>query len=295
MRAVFLGSEAVAQGRLTEHELRRWHRAVFRDVYLPKAHELTLRDRIEGAWLRSGRRGVIAGVAASALHGACWVDEDNPIELIWSSTRPPRGLIVRDETLADDERTRVAGLPVTSLVRTAYDLGRHLPRQQALARLDALMHATPFSAEDVLLLADRHPGARGLRRLRVALPLVDGGSASPKETWLRLLLVDAGLPVPTTQLPALDGFRPVAWLDMGWKQYQVAAEYDGDHHRTDRRQYRKDQRRLRKLAEMGWIVIRVIAGDTPEDVVARVRAALLSRGWRPTCPPESGTGRRSAA
>lgn len=281
MRTVFLGSEALAQGRLTEYELRRWHRALFRDVFVPRTHEATLRDRIEGAWLRSGRRGVVAGVAASAMHGASWVDDDSPIELIWPNTRPPRGLVVRDETLGDDEVTRVASLPVTTVARTAYDLGRHLPREQAIARMDALMHATPFSIEEVLLLAKRQPGARGLRRLRAALPLVDGGSASPKETWLRLLLIDAGLPVPTTQLPALDGSWPVAFLDMGWEQYKVGAEYDGDHHRADRRQYRKDQRRLRTLQEMGWNVIRAISGDTSEDVVRRVRAALLSRGWRP--------------
>ena len=67
MRKVFVGSEAVAAGALTTHELRRWHQRVFRDVYIPKLHEVTLLDRIEGAWLRSGRQGVIAGVAASAL------------------------------------------------------------------------------------------------------------------------------------------------------------------------------------------------------------------------------------
>jgi hypothetical protein len=38
----------------------------------------------------------------------------------------------------------VKRLPVTSVARTAFDLGRHLPRGQALARLDALMRAAPF-------------------------------------------------------------------------------------------------------------------------------------------------------
>lgn len=230
-------------------------------------------------WSRGGA--VIAGVAASALHGANWVDADAPIELIWSGTRPPRGIVTRDQTLADDERTRVSGLPVTCPVRTAYDLGRHLPRGQAVARLDALMRATPFSAEKVLQLADRYPGARGIRRLRAALPLVDGGAASPKETWLRLVVLDAGLPTPALQIPVNDNYRSLAMLDMGWAEFGVAVEYDGDHHRSDRRQYAKDQWRLRKLAEMGWIVIRVIAEDKPEEVIDRVRRALLARGWRP--------------
>jgi hypothetical protein len=49
MRKVFLGSEALEKGALTAHELRRWHKRMFRDVYVPKPHEVTLRDRIEGA------------------------------------------------------------------------------------------------------------------------------------------------------------------------------------------------------------------------------------------------------
>jgi hypothetical protein len=72
------------------------------------------------------------------------------------------------------------------------------------------MRAAPFSTEEVLMLVKRYPGARGVRRLRGALPLVDGGAASPKETWLRLLLIDAGFPVPTTQIPVLDGYAVVA-------------------------------------------------------------------------------------
>ena len=222
MRRVFLGSEAVEQGALTAHELRRWHQRIFRGVYVPRSGDISLRDRIEGAWLRSGSRGVIAGVAASALHGASWVDDGIPIELIWDHARSPSGLLVRNEALADDEITRVAGLPVTTRARTAFDLGRHLRRDEAVARLDALMRASPFSIEDVLLLAKRYRGARGLKSLRIALPLVDGGAASPKETWLRLLYIDAGLPRPTTQIPIVEGRgRLVRMADVGWEEFLV--------------------------------------------------------------------------
>ena len=79
-----------------------------------------------------------------------------------------------------------------------------------------------------------------------------------------------------------ENWRLVAFVDMGWEQHKVAVEYDGDHHRTNRRQYARDQRRLRKLEELGWIVIRVIAEDKPEDVVRRVRGALIRRGCRDT-------------
>ncbi len=224
----------------------------------------------------------MAGLAAAALHGARWIDDDEPIELIWRNPHPPAGVITRNQRLDTDEITYATRLPVTTPARTAYDLGRLLPRGKAVARLDALMRATPYSVEDVLLLAKRYPGARGLRRLRVALPLVDGGSASPRETWLRLLLMDAGLPRPTTQIPVHESWRLIGILDMGWINYKVAVEYDGDQHRTDRRQYVRDQKRLRALEAMGWIIIRVIAEDRPVDVIRRVCQALAARGYRDT-------------
>jgi hypothetical protein len=280
MGEVFVGSEAISAGALNEYQLRPWYRTIFRDVYVPKFDEASLHDRILGAWLWSRRRAVIAGTAASALHGARWVDAVTPIELISKSARPQRGVIVRNETLGADEVTTIRRLPVTSVARTAFDLGRHLPRQQALARLDALMRATPFSFEDIAVLGKRYRGARGLRRLAEVLPLVDGGAGSPKESWLRLLLIDAGLPKPTTQIPVNDGWRPVGVLDMGWEDYRVAAEYDGDQHRTDRRQYVWDQRRLAKLADLGWAVIRVIAEDRRDDILNRVFQALTRRGYR---------------
>ncbi|MBB3751685.1 hypothetical protein FHT44_004180 [Mycolicibacterium sp. BK634] len=277
MNDVFIGSEAIASGRLTEHELRRWYRPIYRDVYLATSVEPSLRDRTRAAWLWSKRSGVIAGLAAAALHGSPWVDADAPIELIGRSARRHEGLIVRNETLADDEITKVAGLPVTTPVRTAFDLGRHLDAAAAIARLDALKWATFFSIDDVTKLARLRPGARGVRQLMAVLPLVDGGAASPKETWLRMLLVEAGFPRPTTQIPVMDGWRMLAVLDMGWEDLKVAVEYDGGHHQSRRAQNVKDRRRIRRLEELGWIVIRVIAEDHPEDVLRQVRDAILLR------------------
>jgi hypothetical protein len=280
MGEVFIGSAALAGGAVTRYQLGRWFRPIYPDVYAPKSAGASLSDRTAGAWLWSRRRAIVAGVAASALHGARWVDAGHPVELIWKNARPPAGLVVRNETVAEDGASFVAGLPVTTPARTAFDLGRHLGRGEAVARLDALMRATPFSAEDVMLLAKRYPGARGLRGLRAVLPHVDPGAESPKETWLRLLLIDAGLPIPTTQIPVLDRWRTVALLDMGWEEFGVAAEYDGGHHQRDREQYVKDIRRLDRLHGLGWIVVRVVAEDRPADIVERATRAMIARGWR---------------
>jgi hypothetical protein len=282
MENLVVGSEALRSGVVSGYQLRTLYRTVYPDVYVPAFTDPTMRTRTAGAWLWSDRRAVVAGLAAAALHASLWIDEDVPVELIWRNTHPPDGLIVRNERLATDEITRVAGIPVTTRARTAFDLGRYLSRDEAIARLDALMRASPFSVEDVLLLAKRYRGARGLKALQAALPLIDGGAASPQETRLRLLFVDAGLPKPTTQVPVCDHRgRLIRMLDMGWEDYMVAAEYDGDQHRTNRAQYVKDARVLPKLERMGWNVIRVIKEDPDDHIIERARTALVSRGWTP--------------
>lgn len=280
MRVPFLGSEAVAAGHLTRGQLRSGYRPIYRDVYISRDHQPRLRDRVAGAAFASPDV-VIAGVAASAMHGAQWVDDDVPVELI-ATVRRQRGLIVRRETLHEDEVMTIGGLRVTTPARTVFDLGRHLSKGRAVERMDALMNACPVDLEDVALIAKRHAGARGLRRLRVALPLADAGADSPPETRLRLRFIDAGLPCPTTQFVVNDeSGHYVRRIDMCWEQYQVGAEYDGEQHLTSRPQYVLDVRVNRVLLRLGWHVVHVIKEDRGEDIVAQVRAALVARGWQP--------------
>ena len=277
----FIGTEALACGALNRHQLRTRYRSVFPNVYLPNDVELSLALRIAAAWLWSNRKATIVGAAAAALHGSKWIPDGVPVELIHANTRPPRGVLTRRDALADGETQTIDGRVVTTPERTAFDVGRRGAVHSAVARLDALARATGFKVDDVLRVAKCHPRSPGLRRLEAALDLVDPGSQSPRESYLRLLLIDAGLPRPQTQMPVsgVDGM-PVAYLDLGWEEHMVVVEYDGDQHRTDRRQYVKDIRRLEMLERMGWIVIRVVAEDRPAAVVTRVRAALAESSVR---------------
>ena len=274
----FIGSEALAFGTISRHQLRTRYRAVFPNVYLSNEVQLSLELRIFAAWLWSKRTATIVGAAAAALHGAKWIPDNVPVELIHTNPRAPHGVLTRRAALLDGETQTMDGRTVTTPERTAFDIGRRGAVHSAVARLDALARATGFKVDDVLRVAKCHPRSKGLRRLESALGLVDPGAQSPRESYLRLLLFDAGLPRPQTQIPVLgvDGI-PVAYLDLGWQEYLVAVEYDGDHHRTDRRQYVKDIRRLEMLEGMGWIIVRVVAGDHPADIVRRVRAALATR------------------
>lgn len=273
----FVGSEVLAAGLMTRHQLRTRYCAVFPDVYLAKDAQAPLRVRSVAAWLWSGRRAVIAGAAAAEMHGSKWIPDNFPVELIHANSHPPDGVLTRRCALLAGETQMTEGLLVTSPERTAFDIGRGGAIRSAVVRLDALARATGIKADDVLRVAREHPASPGVRRLEAALDLVDPGAESPRESYLRLLLIDAGLPRPQTQIPVLGVDRlPVAYLDMGWEDLMVAVEYDGDQHRTDRHQYVKDIRRLEMLEQMGWIVVRVVAEDGPAAIVRRVKAAIAA-------------------
>ncbi|BBX72367.1 hypothetical protein MSHI_02730 [Mycobacterium shinjukuense] len=123
----FIGSEALAAGLVSWHELGKYYLAIMPNVYLDKRLKPSLRQRIYAAWLWSGRNGVIAGASAAALWGAKWVDEQAPVELIWRNARALKGVKTRDELLLDCEVQRLDRLPVTTIERTAFDLGRRPP------------------------------------------------------------------------------------------------------------------------------------------------------------------------
>lgn len=269
----FIGAEALRAGNVTWHELDRYHRAVLPNVYLDKRVQPTLRQRIVAAWLWSHRRGIVAGAAASALHGADWVDDDAVIELIWSNARAPGGVKTHADLLLDGETQCWGPVRFTTPERTAFDLGRRDSLSQAVARLDALAKPTRFKAADVAQLAARHKGARGRHQLETALDLMDPGAESPKESKLRVHLIKAGFPRPQTQIPLKRPNGRWYYLDMGWEHIKLAVEYDGDQHRTSRLQYVKDAERQEFITRVGWTHIRVLAEHRGDDVIRRVRQA----------------------
>ena len=280
----FLAAEALDARALTFRELRRFHTAVYPGVWAPRGVEIGAVERARAAWLWSGRRGVIAGLSASAILGAKWIEAGRPAELVYTSRRPPPRVTVHIDKLLPDEVQAVADMPVTTPARTAFDLGRRLDFTSAVQRIDALMNATEITAQDVHVVASSHPRVRGLRQLRKVLGVVDGGSESPYESLTRLLLLSNGFPRPQTQIRVIDedGFI-VARLDMGWPQWRVGVDFDGAQHWTDPRQRTKDIERYARLPELGWVDVRV-SGDmlhnSPRLVLERAGAALLAHG----CP-----------
>ena len=271
----FLGSQALKRGAVTRSQLRTRYRRIFRDVYIGREAELTAAAKARAAWLSTGA--TLAGLSAAAILGTKWIDRTAPAEIVRADRHGQPGIVVHSYALADDEVRTLGGMRLTTAVRTAFDIGRGPPALKAVPILDALLNATHTKPADVVILADRYPRARGARRLRTALELADGGAESPQETRVRLLLVGAGLPKPETQIE----FRDLRIrVDMGWRAWKVAVEYDGIQHFEDRNQRSWDIERLALLEAAGWTVIRVSAEmlSRPAVIVERVTKALRQRG-----------------
>lgn len=280
----FRGTEALAAGLVTPHQLRTQFESVHRNVYIPRGQALTPVTRAVAAWLWSGRTATVAGLSAAALYPTTWIDAWLPAELNRQSRDKTHGIILHSDALWDDEVCVRDGIHMTTPARTAFDLGRRKEFINTVIRLDALVRATGLKVADVELLADRHRGARGLVQLRRVLQMVDGGAESPYETKTRLVLIASGLPRPQTQIEVRDDCGAVlARIDMGWKEWMVGVEFDGAHHWTDPAQRTRDIDRLAELEARGWKIIRVSADllrKRPDVVVARIHRALRVAG----CP-----------
>jgi very-short-patch-repair endonuclease len=278
----FVGTEALADGRVSRHALRSRYRPVYRNVYVPIGHELTAASRGVAAWLWSGRQSAVTGLSAAALHGVRWIDPALPAELYRRNGKPVDGVVIHRDELRDDELCVVQGIPATTPARTALDLGRREGLASALIRIDALANRTNVEPAEVERLAQRHPGVRGLVQLRQILSLMDSGAESPQETRTRLLLVRSGLPKPETQIRILNRFEyPFARLDMGYRELKVAVEFDGAQHWTDPAQRTADIDRYAELGALGWRIVRVssdLLRYRPEVIVVRVCTALRQAG-----------------
>ena len=149
----------------------------------------------------------------------------------------------------------VGGVLVTTPLRTACDLGRLLWRFDALAAIDGFLR---LGVDPVLLALQvpRFKGFRGVRQLRVLVPLGSPRAESPGESALRLHWYDAGLPRPEVQFWVYDdGGRELYRLDLALPELRYAAEYDGEEFHTADDDRAHDERRRDWLNVHGdWTV-----------------------------------------
>lgn len=277
---VFVGSRAIAEGRLTRRQLvegpyvRVLH-GVYADPTLSRDHLL----RCRAAALLMPPGAALCGRSAAALLGAPAPSYRDPVTVVVPAPgkwRGPAGVRVHRATLPPpDVLDDGYGLRWTTATRTAWDVAALEPTATAVGVLDALVRSSRLRQADLRSLLHRRAGQRGSRRARTAFDLVDGRSESPPESWVRVACVLGGLPVPTPQYDVVEGGRWLARVDLAWTEQRLVVEYEGEYH-FDGTQIARDDVRVARLVAAGWRVIRLAAHDLRDmdGVVARIRAAL---------------------
>jgi very-short-patch-repair endonuclease len=277
---VFIGSHALSLGVLTERQLRGCRRVLHGVYALPEAtvdHGLYCR----AATLILPEGGVIGGRSAAFFQGAPWVGPVDPVTVLvppdqkWTGRR---GVRIHRTVLAPQEWQMVEEMPLTTPLRTAWDVAALESLPDAVAALDAMVRAGTVSAPQLAEMARAGTKRWRVSRVRAAVQLVDERAESPAESWLRVAMARAGIAgfIPQFEVWAEGQF--VGRVDFGWPDLRVAVEYEGAYH-FDGLQIVRDDERLHRLTTAGWLVIRVSAADLRDlpALVERIRRALDQR------------------
>jgi hypothetical protein len=204
-----------------------------------------------------------------------------------------RGVVGHVGQFFPDEVVSLDGVLITSRARTWLDCSRKMGIDELTVVADHLVriprpefegrtepHATLEELADML---DRHKGTPGIRKARLALEQARVGADSAPETRLRLALENAGLPEPELNMPTELHAGVVRQPDLSYPEHKVAVEYEGEGH-SDAAQIVRDIAREEDFARAGWTLVRISKRhmeNGARSAVAKVRAALLSRGWVP--------------
>jgi very-short-patch-repair endonuclease len=220
---------------------------------------------------------VFSGRTAGWLHGI----DQSPTEPFEATVAPGcgvsarTGLVLRRSALEPADVAERHGLPVTSAIRTTFDLARFLPLEEAVAAVDVALHARLVTIGDIERHAASRPTARGRSRARQVIDLSDQRSESPMESRLRVLLVRSGLPRPKAQVNVCDlAGQFIGRVDLYYPEQRLCLEYDGTQHRD---RLAADNRRQNRLLAAGFRLLRFTAADLserPAAVVAQVRELL---------------------
>ena len=178
-------------------------RRLFQDVYVGAHVPITPELLAAAVSLVLPAGAVVGGTMAALLHGAD-VRRRGDIGVGVIVSREAhirrRGIRVKAALLEPGDIVVIGGIPVTSAVRTAFDLARTPNLIESVVGVDAMLNRGGCTLDELVAYVASHRGWRGVRWADAALFHAEPKAESPMETRQRMQLVLAGLPRPTAQL-----------------------------------------------------------------------------------------------
>jgi hypothetical protein len=194
----------------------------------------------------------------------------------------------RDGSLRPADRTKVRGIPCTSVARTLLDLAAVVsPRELRNAVTQAEVERV-FDLTAVREVLGRSRRRRGVARLRRAIAEHDPRDERARGELERRFLAlcrQADLPLPEVNVPLTVGDTQLE-ADFLWRSARLIVEADGRYSHLTVTAFEKDRRRDQRLRLAGWEVIRCTwrqVLDDPEELGHTLRV-LLSNVRGPPLP-----------
>lgn len=152
---------------------------------------------------------------------------------------------------------------VSSPARTWCDLAACLTLAELVAVGDRLIwRRSPLTTrQDLCAQIARYESRRGIRLLRTAIDMLSESADSAPESEIRVAILLAGFPPPRVNEEIRLSSGATLHPDLSWPELRIAIDYEGDHHRTDRKQWRSDIRRFSDLHDDGWCTYRATGDD----------------------------------
>jgi very-short-patch-repair endonuclease len=248
---------------------------VHRGVYAVGHPKVSRQGRWMAAVLAGGEDAVLSNHAAAG-HLALLPFAAKPEVTLPRVLRDRDGIRFHCASLPDDEITEHDGIPVTTAARTLFDLAaansRHFER--------AFREAEYLKLSDEAGLAEllrRYPGNRGTARIKNALAdaaTSTGRLRSDLEREFLTFLRRHRLPLPETNAPI--ELSPGDWneVDCLWRRRRVIVELDGRDAHSTRSRFDSDRERDRRLAVLGWQVVRVTGRHLGKALATDLRTLL---------------------
>jgi hypothetical protein len=281
MGRAFTGREAAAHGvtrrMLQGARFEQVHLGVWRAAATP----LTFDVRVQAALLALPHDAALSHVTALR-----WIGFETGPELpLHLSTATAahverQGLVVhRRQALL--RPVLVRGVPVLDAARTFVDAATQLDGRALLRVGDWLIRHGHVDLLDLrAFVLQSH--LDGVQHARTIAPLVRERVDSVRESDVRWIVIDAGLPVPEPNVPIVDrhGVR-LAKGDLVYERWKVIVEHDGWHHERDAQQRQRDHLRREMLEALGWVVVVITVKDFENEraIAWRVYNALARRGY----------------
>ncbi|HVE98429.1 MAG TPA: type IV toxin-antitoxin system AbiEi family antitoxin domain-containing protein [Mycobacteriales bacterium] len=248
--------------------------------------------RTTAALLRLGPDAAASHRTAANLHGLALLGPALSLVDVTRPSAPDRtpdalpGVRALRAGLPDRDVTEVAGLRLTTVARTVFDVARTSSFRAGVVSADSAAHIGLITAGDVVDVAARCRRWPGKRRALEVARFLDPLSESVTESVSRVVIRDGGLPAPRTQVVLGDADGVIGRVDFFWDEGVIGeadglVKYSGDNPTS----LVTEKLRQERLEEAGFIVVRWTwwqLFNEPDRVVARIRRAL-QRAERTRC------------